>query len=336
MDASELPVPLVRPMLATLGELPRRPGWGFEFKWDGVRAVAYLADGRLWLVSRNDRDVSTAYPELRAGMSGRFGRQPLVLDGEIVAVDAAGRPSFSLLQQRMHVRAPSASLLTRVPVQYYVFDVLHHGDRPTVQLPYARRRELLSELDLGAAAGDTGDAQSRVVTVPPWWPDDGADLMATAADLRLEGVIAKRLASPYQPGARSRDWIKTPINKTVEVIIAGWKPGEGRRAHLIGSLMLGMYDQAGRLRYVGNVGTGFSHQMLLDLARQLRPLHQPSAPFDQPVPRPQARDATWVRPELVGEVAYRTLTPDSRLRHPAWRGLRPDREPAEVTLDALR
>jgi bifunctional non-homologous end joining protein LigD len=132
--------------------------------------------------------------------------------------------------------------------------------------------------------------------------------------------MAKRLTSPYQPGIRSRFWIKTPINKTTEVVIGGWAPGEGRRAGLIGSLLLGMYNQDGRLTYIGNVGTGFTHPMLTDLARQLQPLHQATTPFDPPIPRAQARQATWVQPHLVGEVAYRTLTLNrtggSRLRHP--------------------
>lgn len=158
--------------------------------------------------------------------------------------------------------------------------------------------------------------------------------MHAAADLGLEGVIAKRLDSTYQPGQRSRLWIKMPRNKTVEVVIAGWKPGAGRRTGLIGSLLLGMHEPDGRLAFVGNVG--FTHQMLTDLGRQLAPLRRVTTPFDPPPPRGHARDATWVRPVLVGEVSYRTLTPDGRLRHPAWRGLRPDRNPTEVRQDLLR
>jgi bifunctional non-homologous end joining protein LigD len=315
------PLPLIKPMLATLGDLPEPLGWGYEFKWDGVRAMCYLDAGTVRLVSRNDRDVTASYPELRR-LADRLPGRRMVLDGEIIAVDADGRPSFSRLQQRMHVRAPSPALIERIPVQLCLFDLLHLDSRSTVQAPYTRRRELLAELALD------GD----IVTTPPYWTGEaGRDLPGAAADLGLEGVIAKRLDSPYQPGIRSRSWIKTPLNTTVEVIIAGWKPGEGRRANMIGSLLLGMYDDAGRLTYVGNVGTGFTEHMLHELARQLRPLATSAAPFAQPVPRPQAREAHWVEPRLVGEVAYRTLTPDGRLRHPAWRGLRPDRDPSEVT-----
>jgi bifunctional non-homologous end joining protein LigD len=142
--------------------------------------------------------------------------------------------------------------------------------------------------------------------------------------------VAKRLDSPYQPGARSRYWIKVPLIKTVEVVIAGWKPGGGRRAGIVGSLVLGMYDDEGKLTFVGGVGTGFTQTMLVELGRQLKPLHRQTTPFDRPVASEHTRDVHWVQPRLVGEVAYRTLTPDGRLRHPSWRGLRPDRNPGEV------
>ncbi len=309
-------------MLATLGDLPGPPGWGYEFKWDGVRAVITLDRGRLRVASRNDRDVADTYPELRA-LLDRFGRRQVILDGEIVALDPQGRPSFSLLQQRMHVKAPTPALLDRLPVQLYVFDLLHLGTRSLIGAPYTERRDQLQAVGL-----DDGTFKT-----PPWWADyTGKDLMRAAADQGLEGVVAKRLTSPYQPGIRSRHWIKAPLNQTTEVIIAGWKGGEGRRAGMIGSLVLGAYDHAGRLVFTGGVGTGFTEQMLADLAHQLRPLHQASSPFDVPVPREHVRDVHWVDPQLVGEVQYRNRTPDGRLRHPAWRGLRPDRDPTEVRL----
>jgi bifunctional non-homologous end joining protein LigD len=319
-------LPRLRPMLATLGSLPGPPGWGYELKWDGVRALVYLDGGRIQVASRNDRDVTGSYPELR-GLLSRFPRRRLVLDGEIVALDARGAPSFSLLQRRMHVRTPTGALLSRVPVQLYVFDLLHRANESTVDLPYTRRRELLEELAI----------EDELARTPPWWADEaGADLMRTAADLGLEGVVAKRLNSPYQPGVRSRFWVKEPLNTSVEVVVAGWRPGTGRRGGMIGSLLLGRYDHAGRLTYVGNVGTGFTDRMLTDLAKQLEPLRRNTSPFEPPVPREHARDAYWVEPRLVGEVTYRTLTPDGHLRHPAWRGLRPDREPAEAKLDLSR
>jgi bifunctional non-homologous end joining protein LigD len=324
--AAAPPLPLIRPMLATLGELPVSAGWAYEFKWDGVRAITYVDAGEVRVCSRNDRDVTASYPDL-AALAQRARRHRLVLDGEIIALDEHGAPSFSRLQQRMHVSTPTPALRQRVPVQLYLFDLLHLDRRSTLNLPYTRRRSLLEELALGDA----------VVKTPPYYTDHrGADLMHTAAQLGLEGVVTKRLNSRYQPGTRSRLWIKTPLNKTVEVIIAGWRPGTGRRAGLIGALLLGRYDQAGQLTYAGKVGTGFTEPALRELARQLRPLARPTAPFPVPVPREDARDAHWVQPQLVGEVAYRTLSPDGRLRHPAWRGLRPDRDPNEVVLDLLR
>jgi bifunctional non-homologous end joining protein LigD len=313
---------MIRPMLATLGALPAPPGWGYEFKWDGVRAVVYVDGGQVHAFSRNDRDVVAGYPEL-ATLAKRFPRRRVVLDGEIVALDAHGRPSFSLLQQRMHVRSPSAELVARIPVRLYVFDLLHLGTDSLLDLPYTRRRGKLAGLAL----------DDDVVETPPWFADEaGADLMGQAAERGLEGVIAKRLDSRYQPGVRSPDWVKAPLNVTTEVVIAGWKPGEGRRAGMIGALVLGKYDDAGKLVFVGGVGTGFTNPMLADLARQLRPLHRATSPFDRPVPRAYARDAQWVEPRLVGEVTYRNQTPDGRLRHPSWRGLRPDREPGEARL----
>jgi bifunctional non-homologous end joining protein LigD len=317
---------MIRPMLATLGTVPAPPGWGYEFKWDGVRAVVYLDAGKLRVASRNDRDVTGSYPELR-GLLARFPRRRMVFDGEIIAFDDQGVPSFSLLQQRMHVQAPSPALVARVPVRLHLFDLLYLGGRPVLDRPYTRRRE---ELD-GLGVDD------EVATTPPYWADDaGRDLMRVAADLGLEGVVAKRLDSPYHPGSRSRSWIKVPLNTTAEVVIAGWKAGGGRREGTIGSLLLGMHDRAGDLTFVGHVGTGFTGEMLRDLARALRPLRRSSSPFAEAVPREHARDAHWVEPRLVGEVAYRTVTPDGRLRHPSWRGLRPDREPAEATRDLLR
>jgi bifunctional non-homologous end joining protein LigD len=318
-------------MLATLGALPAAPGWGYELKWDGVRAIVYLDRGSSRLMSRNDRDVAASYPEI-GELAEVFGRERLILDGEIVALGPEGAPSFSLLQQRMHVAKPGTSLLSRVPVRLYVFDVLHHGERSLLDLPYAQRRDRLDGLALDRA---------DVAQVPPSWTGGvggnvggnvGGDVMRTAQEQGLEGVVAKRLDSTYQPGRRSPSWVKTPLNQTQEVVICGWKPGGGRRAGTLGSLLLGAYDASGNLVYLGGVGTGFTGKMLDDLLARLRPLHRAESPFAVPLPRADAREANWVRPSLVGEVEYRTRTPDGRLRHPSWRGLRPDKEPREVTV----
>jgi bifunctional non-homologous end joining protein LigD len=216
----------------------------------------------------------------------------------------------------MHVRQPSPRLLAGVPVYYYVFDVLYVAGWSLVRMPYQRRRELLDQLDLDAAR----------VQVPPSLPGGGAEMLDTARRQGLEGVVSKRLDSPYLPGRRSDLWRKTKITATQEVVIGGWKPGAGRRAGMIGSLLLGVPDAQG-LRYVGGVGTGLTEAMLRDFAKRLEPLVRATSPFVDEVPRADARNATWVEPRLVGEVEFSAWTSERYLRHPSWRGLRPDKTP---------
>jgi bifunctional non-homologous end joining protein LigD len=324
-DAQPLP-DLIRPMLAVLrDELPRDDeSYGFEFKWDGVRAVVYVEGGRPRVLSRNDRDVTASYPELRE-MAESLGARQVVLDGEIVAFDAAGRPSFGVLQSRMHVTNPAQvrRLVQSTPITFLAFDVLFLDGRSTVDLPYPRRRELLESLQLTGPSWQT----------PPWFRGGGADVFAAAGAQGLEGVMAKRLDSPYYPDRRSDCWLKIKVLRTQEVVIGGWKPGEGRRAGAIGSLLLGVPGDGG-LEYVGHVGTGFTDRALADLGAQLAPLARPDSPFTTPVPRPHAKDARWVEPVLVGEVRFTEWTGDGRLRHPAWCGLRPDKSPGEVVRES--
>ncbi|NUS63525.1 MAG: DNA ligase [Saccharothrix sp.] len=309
-------------MLASPGQLPTGPGWAFEFKWDGVRAVAYVRGGRVRAMTRNDLEVSATYPEVGA-LTTLLGEHEAVLDGEIVALGARKQPDFGRLQSRMHVARPGADLLVRVPVVYYVFDLLHVDGRSLLGVPYAQRREEL------AALGLDGRAEVRV---PPSFTDvDGSDVLAVAEDYGLEGVVAKRVTSRYEPGRRSTAWVKVPLLRTQEVLIGGWRPGDGRRAGTIGSLLLGVPSDDG-LRYVGKVGTGFTHSALLALQERLEPLARRGSPFVDQVPADHARRAHWVRPELVGEVEYRTWTADGRLRHSSWRGLRPDKAPGDVRL----
>ena len=231
-------------MLATSGPIPVGLGWAFEVKFDGVRAIGYAGRDGLRLYSRNDRDISRSYPEVAALELGKG----VIVDGELVALDEHGRPDFGLLQHRMHITTPTPELIARVPVQYVVFDLLHRKERSLLELPYGRRRELLDRLDL----------ERPGLRVPANFTDITGDLvMAAIAQQGLEGVVAKRLVSPYQPGRRSRAWIKTPIRHTAEVIIAGWSPSTGN-ADVLGSLLLAAYDPDGELVYVGDVGTGFT------------------------------------------------------------------------------
>ncbi|HXT44776.1 MAG TPA: non-homologous end-joining DNA ligase [Pseudonocardiaceae bacterium] len=319
---SELPGP-VAPMLASAGVAPSGPGWAFEFKWDGVRAIAAVAGDQLRLYSRNGNDITGGYPEL-AALSGLIEARRVLLDGEIVTLGAAGRPDFGLLQQRMHVRAPNPELVARVPVSYYLFDLLDLDGHTLLPQSYQQRRELLAGLDLGSG--------SPLIRVPPNYTDvSGGQLLEVARQHGLEGVVGKRLRSRYEPGRRSPAWIKTALFRTQEVVVGGWTAGQGHRAGTLGALLLGAHDAQGRLRYLGDVGTGFTERMLDDLMARLTALEQPGSPFDEPVPRDHARRARWVRPELVGEVEYRAVTLDRRLRHTAWRGLRTDKDPAQVT-----
>jgi bifunctional non-homologous end joining protein LigD len=317
------PLPsLIKPMLAVSRDtLPANDdAWSYEFKWDGVRAVVYVDGGRPRALSRNDRDITATYPELR-DLAESLGATQAVLDGEIVAMDSSGRPSFGALQNRMHVTgaAQIRRLTVQTPVTYLVFDVLHLDGRSLLDVPYVQRRELLESLALSGPSWQT----------PPSFTGDGAAVLAASREQGLEGVVAKRLDSTYFPGRRSDCWLKVKNIRTQEVVIGGWKPGEGRRQGLLGSLLIGVPGPDG-LDYVGHVGTGFTDKMLRDLEQQLRPLASDVAPFAVEVPRAQAKDARWVAPVLVGEVAFSEWTKDGRLRHPAWRGLRPDKSADEV------
>jgi bifunctional non-homologous end joining protein LigD len=314
--------PPVLPMLATAGEPPAGAGWSFEFKWDGVRAVTAVAGERIRAQSRRGNEVTAAYPELTDLIALLDGR-PVLLDGEVVAFDESGRPDFGTLQHRMHVRSPDPQLLEGIPVSYIVFDLLYLDGVSLLGEPYDRRRALLEEL---------GIAGPRVQVPPVAAGVSGAQLLEVARAHGLEGVVGKRRASRYEPGRRSPAWIKTALLHTQEVVIGGWTAGEGRRAQNIGALLLGAYDGSGALRYLGHVGTGFTEAALRSLLVELRTRQQAESPFDEEVPREEARKARWVRPELVGEVVYRVLTKEGRLRHAAWRGLRSDKAPADAVI----
>jgi bifunctional non-homologous end joining protein LigD len=321
-----VPAPeLVRPMLAVAGPLPPARDddrWAYEMKWDGVRAVVYVDGGRARVLSRSDREVGASYPEV-ARMAEALGSLHVVLDGELVAFHE-GRPDFGHLQQRMHVQRPSRALVAAVPVTYLVFDVLWHEGRSLLDEPYAVRRTLLESLDLRGPSWDT----------PPVFLGAGTEALAASRGAGLEGVVAKRVDARYEPGARSRCWLKVKHVRTQEVVVGGWRPGEGRRTGGIGSLLIGIPGPDG-LEYVGHVGTGFTVAVLQDLADRLRPRVQRASPFHAELPSKDRRDAVWVRPELVGEVEYGEWTRDGRMRHPVWRGLRPDKRPGDVVRETV-
>lgn len=312
-------------MLAVPGELPGDDdGWAYEMKWDGVRAVAYADGGRVRLMSRNDRDITRSYPEI-SPLGDALQSTSVVLDGELVAFDAGGAPDFGRLQQRMHVADPAAAnrLATSVPVVYLLFDVLHLDGRSTLALPYDERRRLLEGLRLSGQSWQT----------PPSFDGPGATILAASRENRLEGVLAKRRAATYRPGARSADWLKVKHVRMQEVVLVGWKPGKGSRADTIGSLVLAV-PVDGVLRPAGGVGTGFTRRMLDELLALLRERETTSPPFNERLPAAEVRDVRWVRPDLVGEVAFTEWTGDGRLRHPAWRGLRPDKAANDVVRES--
>ncbi len=313
------------PMLARPGDLPRdERGWSFEVKWDGVRAIAYVKPGRLRLESRNLREITESYPEVR-GILLELGMREVVLDGEIVAFDDDGRPSFGRLQRRMHVTSPSAvkRLQRSTPVVYAIFDLLFLDGHSLLERPYEERRAMLEELALNGPAWRIPPAQAKA----------GKRLLEWTREQGLEGVVAKRLGSRYEPGRRGGAWIKVKNTRRQELVIGGWLPGEGRRAERIGALLMGVHENGGGLRYAGRVGTGFTERTLDQLASQLAPLRRKTSPFDAGGPK-LPRNAEFVEPELVAEVEFTEWTEEGVMRAPSYKGLRDDKAAADVVAES--
>lgn len=315
--------PEIEPMLATLAspsDLGTEDEWAFEMKWDGVRVIAHLDHGQVRLFSRKGRDETVRYPDLVPDLVA-LGLEQAVLDGEIVVLDDGGAPSFGLLQPRINLTrvADIAAVAAKAPAQLLLFDLLGLDGHSLLRRSYVERRELLE-----AIQPPTG---SRV-QIPPVFEGDLSAALDASLGLRLEGVVAKQRGSVYQPGRRARTWLKIKHRRTQAVVIGGWRPGQGNREGRIGALLMGIPD-GDRLAYVGRVGSGFTDAGLAEAERRLAPLARPDAPLAD-VPAEDARDARWVEPSLVGEVFYGERTSTGRLRHPVWRGWRPDVSPSEV------
>lgn len=321
-DPGEDPMPEhVVPMMARLSDLPRNDrDYAFEVKWDGVRAISYCEGGRVRLESRNLRDVTKHYPELRK-LGRELGSRRAVLDGEIVALDEQGHPSFQRLQPRMHLASESAirRRTADTPVTYMIFDVLYLEGRNTMGLPYTERRALLEQLDLN---GDNWRTPADHV-------GEGKAMLDASKEQRLEGVVAKRLDSRYKPGSRSGDWLKVKNGMRQELVIGGWLPGQGGRSATLGSLAVGFYED-GKLVYAGNVGTGFTQRMLQDLLARLQELERPDSPFEG---RQPPKGTRFVEPELVAEVEFRGWTKTRTLRQASFKGLRDDKNARDVIFE---
>ncbi|HEV2058398.1 MAG TPA: DNA ligase D, partial [Solirubrobacteraceae bacterium] len=320
-DREPMPDRLV-PMLAKPsphGLPPDDDQWAYEIKWDGVRALAYSEPGRIHFESRNRNDISAAYPELKA-LNRALSSHRAILDGEIVAFDENARPSFGRLQGRMHVSSESAARrrMKDTPVHYVAFDLLWLDGHSLMELPYDERRARLMELELQGAHWQT----------PEHVVGNGAAVLAASLENGLEGVVAKRLDSPYLPGRRSPCWLKVKNVCREDVVVGGWLPGEGKRRERIGALLVGI-AQDGRLRYAGRVGTGFTEAELDRLSKLLEP--REDSPFQGP-PKPP-RGAVWVQPTRVAEVEFTEWTSDGMLRHPSYKGLR-EEAPRSAFLDA--
>jgi bifunctional non-homologous end joining protein LigD len=317
-DPASEPMPkAMSPMLAQLAKAlpPRREQdrWAFEIKWDGVRAIAHSVPGTLKLRSRTGNDITAQYPEL-ARLNRALHEHRVILDGEIVVLDADGRPSFSALQQRMHVTrdAVRKRFAKELPVTFMIFDLLWQDGRSLLGRPYLERRAALKALALD---GDRWRAPDHVV-------GEGDALLAAAKAQRLEGIVAKRLDSTYEPGRRTPAWRKHKLLRREPLIIGGWVPGEGRRRDRVGALMLGVELEGGGLRSVGRVGTGFDDAELARLSELLLAREQPESPFTEVAAGVKIpRTAIFCRPDLACEVEFLEWTQTGQIRGSSYKGL---------------
>ncbi|HEX5592068.1 MAG TPA: DNA ligase D [Solirubrobacterales bacterium] len=314
------------PMLARLSTLPRDDGkWAVEVKWDGIRALAYCRPGRVQLQTRNLNDVSVQYPEVRR-ISRALGAHDAVLDGEIVAFDENGKPSFERMQQRIHNTDENVirRRMKTHPVVYVIFDLLYLDGEDLTCEPYTRRRELLEGLELAGDAWQT----------PGYSVGHAEELLAASKEQGLEGVMLKRVDSLYCPGKRTGTWLKVKNVSRQEMVIGGWTPGEGRRKEHLGALLVGYFERVGgkpALRYAGKVGTGFKAADLTAITARLSPLERKTSPFGAG-PKPP-KGAHFVEPRLVAEIEFREMTGEKQLRHAAYKGMREDKSADEVVLE---
>jgi bifunctional non-homologous end joining protein LigD len=326
----------LQPMLAKAGPLPEADGdWGYEIKWDGVRALGFAEKGAWRMCSRRGEEITLRYPEL-APIAARIADHAALLDGEVVALDEKGRPRFQLLQRRMGLASAAAAKqrAAETPVDFVIFDLLHLDGHRVRDLSYQRRREVLLELGLEGQRWRT----------PSHRTEGGADLLEAARRQGLEGIVAKRLDSPYRPGKRTGEWIKARVWQRQEFVIGGWIPGEGSRASRVGSLLVGFWDKRAaeatkgdpqRLVFAGGVGSGLKQAEIDFLTGELSKRERDESPFDVGAPRgPKAKLARFCDPELVCEVSWTEWTDEGTLRQPSFKGMRDDKDPRDVVRES--
>src|SRR5437899_8100441 len=304
----------VEPMLATLADHPfSDPHWLFEIKWDGVRALAWIANGAVTLRSRNNVDITKRYPEL-AVLLKAFAAREAILDGEVVALDARGRGDFGSLQERMHVRAPSESLISRMPVVYFTFDLLYCDGYDLREAPLLERKQLLQRLLQTSERVRYADHQV----------EHGKELFELAKETGLEGIVAKRADSPYVSD-RSTNWVKLKVTQTLDAVVGGWTAAR-TPAIPLGSLLLGLYEGK-KLRFIGHVGSGFDGKKLKELSDRFKKIATSACPFAA-VPETNEKPS-WVSPALVARVKFSGWTQEHALRHPVFIALRADASPLD-------
>jgi bifunctional non-homologous end joining protein LigD len=318
----------VKPMLAVAGALPADDrGWAYEIKWDGIRAIVFVEGGRIRVQSRNGRDITGQFPELH-GLGASLGARSAVLDGEIVSLGEDGRPDFNRLQHRLQLAKPGEIRRRSAdePANLVIFDVLYLDGASLLGETYDARRDRLESLHLAGPGFATADS---------FRDRPGRDVLQATAEVGLEGVVAKRRDSHYRPGRREPQWVKVKNVRTQEVVVGGWTEGQGERSGSLGALLLGIPEGKG-LRYVGKVGTGFSAADRRALLQRFQPLAARTSPFTTTLARREVTAPVhFLRPEVVGEVRYSEWTPDGRLRHPTWRGLRTDKGWTEVVAEPV-
>lgn len=311
------------PMKAQSADTAAGDNWLFELKWDGMRQLLFITDDGVRVQSSNERNVTTSFPELAGMQSLHDGFDGIIIDGEAVAFDENGRPSFAALQRRMHVADPAEARrrAATTPVMFVAFDLLHLDGHDTLSLPLTSRRALLDQVFEDGSNWKRSTQHS-----------DLAPLLDVVQANQLEGVVAKRPTSIYQPGRRSPDWLKIKPRRRQEFVVGGWMSGQGNRAGRLGSLLVGFYD-GNQLRYAGRAGSGLTDVTLAEWQALL--VDSPICPFAEAPSFPRDRVVHWCEPAQIVEIAFGEWSGEHHLRHPVVLGRRTDKDPKRVFRETL-